>query len=197
MAKLHYLYGTMNSGKSTALAQAWFNYYEGGKEALILKPIIDDREPDAACSVVSRIGAKAPATPFKPTDDLFDLVLTNMRNKLYICVLVDEAQFLTPLQVDQLAQLVDVVKLPVMCYGLRLDFQSNLFPGSARLMALADRLEEQRSICSCKGCVSKATHVLRLDNEGKVITEGDQVVIGGNDQYKSVCRKHWVKKEYQ
>lgn len=187
-AKMHWYYGTMNSGKSTALAQAWFNYHERGMQALVLKPIIDTREPDAANKVVSRIGVHAPATPIDDTDNLFNVVCRALNKHRYRCVFIDEAQFLTPIQVDELAEVVDTLNIPVMAYGLKLDYASQLFPGSARLFALANRIEEIRTICFCG---SKATHVLRLDGDGNVIRTGNQIEIGDNSKYVSTCRKHW------
>lgn len=188
---LHFYYGSMNSGKSTSLVQAYYNYLDGGKTALVLKPSVDTRE-GVADEVVSRIGVKAPATSVSPIDDLFEVVCIAMRDHPYICVLVDEAQFLSPVQVDQLAKVVDVLHTAVICYGLRNDFKGQLFPGSARLFSLADRMEEQRGICSSPSCGKKATHVLRLNEDGDVVREGDQVLVGGNSTYKSTCRKHWI-----
>lgn len=188
MAKLHFIYGTMNSGKTATLIQAWYNYQERGMQALILKPIIDDRDPVGQRQVRSRTGVAAPAIAISPNDDLFNVVCTALSHQTYRCVMIDEAQFLTPSQVEELAMIVDNIHIPVMAYGLRVDFQSQLFPGSARLLALADRLEEQRTICHCG---KKATHVLRLDDDGCVVTDGDQVLTGGNDRYVSVCRRDW------
>lgn len=188
MASLVFHYGSMNSGKSTNLAQAWYNYHERGMHALVLKPDIDDREPDASKKVISRIGASAPATPIKPLDNLFNVICTALNDHQYRCIFIDEGQFLSPMQVDQLAEVVDRLNLPVLVYGLKLDFQGELFPGSARLFALANRLEEIRTVCFCN---KRATHVLRLDEQGKVVRSGNQIEIGGNDRYVSTCYKHW------
>lgn len=186
MAKLFWRYSTMNAGKSAELMIAAYNYEERGMQRIIIKPAIDTR--DELGKVSSRIGLTADAILFQPEDDLFEVVCSALRDKPTAhCIFVDEAQFMTPVQVRQLAKVVDVVKLPVMAYGLRSDFQGNLFPGSAALFATANEIIEIRTICFCS---SRATHVLRYNEAGDVVKEGPQVEIGGNDKYVAVCRKH-------
>lgn len=187
MASLWWRYATMNSGKSAQLIQAAFNYEERGFRPLILKPAIDTRDGDGLTQVTSRIGLKATALLFQPDENLFEKVCVALRDGPIACVFVDEAQFTTPEQVRQLAKVVDVAKVPVMAYGLRTDFQGNLFPGSAALFATADEIIEVRTICHCS---KAATHVLRYDGNLNVVIEGPQVEVGGNDKYVAVCRKH-------
>lgn len=188
MASLWWRYATMNAGKSAELMIAAYNYEERGLKRIILKPAIDTRDGEGVGQITSRIGLKADALLFKPEDDLFEVVCVALRDTPTAqCVLVDEAQFTTPAQVKQLAKVVDVIKLPVMAYGLRTDFQGNLFPGSAALFAEADKVIEIRTLCYCS---KSATHVLRYDAEGEVVKEGPQVEVGGNDKYVAVCRKH-------
>lgn len=184
MAKLYFHYSTMNAGKSTLLLQAAYNYRERGMEVLLLTAAIDER---AGAGVIgSRIGIASPALTFDAQTDLFDLVLTEAPNAA--CIFIDEAQFLTTEQVWQLARIADDRRQPVMCYGLRVDFRGELFPGSAALLALADDLREVRTICFCG---KKATMVIRQDENGQPIHEGAQVQIGGNETYVSLCRLHW------
>lgn len=193
MSSLYFKYGQMNSGKTTALIQAAYNYEERGMRVIIFKPAIDTREtvkPEA----VSRIGLTHDALTVLPHSNLFQQVVHANDTRRVACVMVDEAQFLTRDQVDQLSDIVDMLNIPVMCYGLRTDFQGELFPGSHRLLAIADKLEEIKTICHCG---HKATMVLRIDDEGKVSRSGEQVVIGGNDRYVSVCRKHHVSGVYK
>ncbi len=176
----------MNAGKSTVLLQASHNYRERGMETLLLTAALDNR---AGMGVIgSRIGLEAEAETFADGDDLFKRVEAGLKNKTINCVLVDEAQFLSEPQVWQLCRVADRLGVPVMCYGLRTDFQGKLFPGSAALLALADALREIRTICWCG---RKATMVVRLDGNGRVIDEGDQVSIGGEESYVSLCRMHW------
>lgn len=182
MAKLYFHYSTMNAGKSTLLLQAAHNYRERGMEVLLLTAAVDDRHGSGR--IASRIGLAAAAEIFLPEDDL--LMRLGAERGL-ACVFVDEAQFLTREQVWQLARAVDDLGLPVMCYGLRVDFRSELFPGSAALLALADELREVRTICHCG---RKATMVVRVA-DGRPVLEGDQVQIGGNESYLSLCRRHW------
>ena len=153
---------------------------------VILAPELDDRY--GVGKVTSRIGLEAEALSFNPMDDLLTKIAESHANKELHCVLVDEAQFLGDHQVWQLAEAGDQLGIPVMCYGLRTDFQGNLFPGSARLLAIADVIREIRTICHCG---SKATMVVRQDETGRVIREGAQIEIGGNERYISLCRKHW------
>ena len=181
MAKLHFHYSTMNAGKSTALLQAAHNYEERGMEVVLLTARHDTRAGSGRIS--SRIGVSRRAETYGPGTDIGALAAGDPA-----CVFVDEAQFLTEAQVWQLAGIVDERAIPVMAYGLRVDFQGKLFPGSAALLALADELREVRTICHCG---RKATMVIRRDAEGRTITDGDQVQIGGNESYASLCRRHW------
>lgn len=186
MAKLYFNYSTMNAGKSTVLLQADYNYRERGMRTLLLTARIDDR--DGAGKVVSRIGIEAPAEMYGPGDDLFAMVGEQHGEAQLACVLVDEAQFLEPSQVWQLSRVADELGVPVMTYGLRVDFQGKPFPGSATLLAIADSLREIRTICYCG---RKATMVIRRDESGRVVTDGAQVQIGGDETYVSLCRVHW------
>jgi thymidine kinase len=186
MAKLYFYYSAMNAGKSTILLQSSYNYRERGMNTLILAPEIDDRS--SVGKVSSRIGLESEATTFNTADNLLVKVkAANDQNPIH-CLLVDEAQFLTRLQVRQLSDVCDTLGIPVLTYGLRTDFQGNLFEGSQALLAWADSLVEIKTICHCG---SKATMVLRIDAAGKAIKAGRQVQIGGNDRYLSVCRKHF------
>ncbi len=188
MAKLYFYYSAMNAGKSTILLQSSYNYQEKGMETLVYSPAFDNRFGEAL--VASRIGLKAEAIPFDADVNIYEDIAKKIKRPAHKirCVLVDEAQFLTKAQVDQLAQAVDEFHLPVLTYGLRTDFQGELFPGSARLLSIADELHEIKTICHCG---SKATMVLRLNAQGKPVKSGAQVEIGGNDKYVSVCRKHF------
>jgi thymidine kinase len=181
MAKLYFYYSTMNAGKSTALLQAAYNYRERGMDVRMFIARLDDR---AGGKIASRIGIHAEAEKFDADTDFWALLADVTTN----CVLIDEAQFLTKGQVRQLARLVDEANLPVMCYGLRTDFLGELFPGSAALLAWADTLTELKTICACG---KKATMVVRVSPEGVVERAGQQVEIGGNDRYVSLCRKHF------
>ena len=187
MAKLYFSYAAMNAGKSTILLQASHNYRERGMNTLLLTARLDDRVAEGR--IGSRIGLESAAFVFDGETDMTALVATENANAPLACVMVDEAQFLTDTQVWQLAGIADGMGIPVMCYGLRTDFQGNMFPGSARLLAIADVLREIRTICHCG---RKATMVVRQDNDGRVIREGAQVEIGGNERYISLCRRHWV-----
>ncbi|NDU99906.1 thymidine kinase [Pseudoroseicyclus tamaricis] len=184
MAKLFFHYSTMNAGKSTVLLQAAHNYREQGMEVLLLTAQLDTRAGEG--KIRSRIGIDQPALTWDEGTDLFALVAAERSGRA--CVFVDEAQFLTPAQVWQLARVVDDLNLPVMCYGLRVDFLGQLFPGSATLLALADEMREVRTICHCG---RKATMVVRKAADGTVMREGAQIEIGGNDRYVSLCRRHW------
>ncbi len=186
MAKLYFHYSTMNAGKSTLLLQAAHNYREMGMDPYLITARFDERA--GAGQIGSRIGISQPADTFAPGEDLFAKLERRLDEGPVACVFVDEAQFLEKEQVWQLARAVDDLKVPVMCYGLRVDFQGELFPGSAALLALADEMREARTICTCG---KKATMVIRQDANGNAITEGDQVQIGGNETYLSLCRKHW------
>jgi thymidine kinase len=187
MAKLYFYYASMNAGKSTALLQADFNYRERGMRTMLFTAAVDDRFEHGV--IASRIGLSAPATPFEPGTDIEALALAEHRDAPLACVLVDEAQFLSAAQVDQLARLADSMGVPVLAYGLRTDFRGELFPGSARLLALADALVEIKSVCDCG---RKATMNLRVDAGGRAIAQGAQVEIGGNDRYVALCRRHFV-----
>lgn len=186
MAKLYFHYSTMNAGKSTLLLQASHNYRERGMETYLLTYAFDDRAGDA--TIGSRIGISAPADTFSPGEDLFAKIAKRLEQGSVDCIFFDEAQFLEKDQVWQLARAVDDLRVPIMCYGLRVDFQGELFPGSAALLALSDEMREARTICHCG---KKATMVVRQDDRGRVLTEGDQVQIGGNETYVSLCRRHW------
>ncbi|MFT6774242.1 MAG: thymidine kinase [Paracoccaceae bacterium] len=196
MAKLYFTYSSMNAGKSTLLLQASHNYRERGMRTLLLTAAIDRRA--GAGRIASRIGISSDAEMFAPEDDLLALLAARLASAAaaqargdggrLACVLVDEAQFLTAAQVWQLAEAADDLDLPVMCYGLRTDFRGDLFPGSAALMAVADSLREARTICHCG---RNATMVARIDAEGRAVTHGAQVEIGGDDRYEPLCRRHW------
>jgi thymidine kinase len=186
MAKLYFHYATMNAGKSTMLLQASYNYRERGMRTVIFIAALDERAGKG--KVASRIGLSSEAIPFGQNDDLFTAIADMHTQEPIACVFVDEAQFLSAEQVWQLARVSDRVGIPVMAYGLRTDFQGKLFPGSYELLAIADELREVRTICHCG---RKATMVVRLDTEGKVLHEGAQIEVGGNEKYVSLCRRHW------
>lgn len=188
MAKLYFNYSTMNAGKSTILLQAAHNYAERGMDTYLLTAQLDNRAGTG--KIASRIGIGQAADMFAPGSDLFAMIAARIEQGPIACVLIDEAQFLSPAQVWQLARAADDLGVPVMCYGLRVDFLGNLFPGSATLLALADDMREVRTICHCG---RKATMVIRQAEDGTVATAGDQVQIGGNETYISLCRKHWRK----
>lgn len=176
----------MNAGKSTVLLQAAHNYVERGMTPYLITAQFDNRAGDGR--IASRIGIGQDADTFSPDEDLFDKIETRLQSGPCACIFIDESQFLSNDQVWQLARAVDDLGVPIMCYGLRVDFQGMLFPGSATLLALADEMREVRTICHCG---KKATMVVRLDAEGKAIREGAQVQIGGNETYVSLCRRHW------
>ncbi|MEC8513051.1 MAG: thymidine kinase [Planctomycetota bacterium] len=186
MAKLYFNYSTMNAGKSAILLQADHNYRERGMRTLLLTAQVDER--DGVGTIASRIGIRADARIYGPEADLFELVQVELEGGSLACVLIDEAQFLSPAQVWQLSRVADDLNVPVMTYGLRVDFRGEPFPGSASLLAIADDLREIRTICHCG---KKATMVIRRDEEGRVVTDGDQVQIGGDETYVSLCRTHW------
>ena len=186
MAKLYFNYSTMNAGKSTILLQAAHNYRERGMDTYLLTARLDDRVGKG--QIGSRIGITADADMFTADSDLFAMVEARRAEGPFVCILIDEAQFLSEDQVWQLARVVDDLKIPVMAYGLRVDFLGKLFPGSAALLALADEMREIRTICHCG---KKATMVVRQDQDGNTLTAGEQVQIGGNETYVSLCRRHW------
>lgn len=190
MAKLYFSYSSMNAGKSTILLQAAYNYRERGMATLLLTAAIDDRAGRGR--IASRIGLAAEADLFEASTDLAAHIADRHATAPVDCVFVDEAQFLTEEQVWQLARVADDMGIPVMCYGLRTDFQGRLFPGSAALLALADTLREVKTICWCG---RKATMVARLDGSGRIVEQGEQVVIGGEDRYVSLCRRHWSRRQ--
>ena len=185
MAKLYFHYSTMNAGKSTALLQASYNYRERGMTTMLFIAALDDRAGRGR--IGSRIGLSAEADIFGPKDDLFAQIADRQASGPVHCVFVDEAQFLSEVQVWQLARVADRLKVPAMCYGLRTDFQGKLFPGSNTLLAVADELREIRTICRCG---RRATMVVRLGPDGKVLRQGAQIDIG-DDKYVSLCRRHW------
>ena len=186
MAKLYFHFSTMNAGKSTLLLQASHNYREGGMATYLITAQFDNRA--GMGRIASRIGIGEAADTFAPGEDMFEKIRSRLAQGPVACVFVDEAQFLSKDQVWQLARAVDDLKVPVMCYGLRVDFQGNLFPGSAALLAWADEMREVRTICHCG---KKATMVIRRGPDGQALTAGEQVVIGGNETYVSLCRRHW------
>ena len=184
MAALHFIYSTMNAGKSTALLQASHGYRERGLETMIFTSSKDDRYGES--EVVSRVGLRSPAHTYSESDNILKMVHhENEKNELS-CILIDEAQFLTKDQVEKLGKIVDEMKITVMAFGIRTDFQGELFEGSKYLLAWADRLTELRAVCHCG---SKATMIVRVSEEGSIMRSGDQVEIGGNERYLSLCRK--------
>jgi thymidine kinase len=189
MAKLYFYYASMNAGKSTTLLQAAFNYRERGMEPMLWTAALDDRFHVG--EITSRIGLRADAHTFRPETDLWEAVMSERERKTLACVLVDEAQFLSRAQVLQLARLADEANLPVVTYGLRTDFQAELFPGSAALLGLADALIELKAVCECG---RKATMNLRVDEGGRPVREGAQTEIGGNDRYVALCRRHFMER---
>jgi len=186
MAKLYFYYSAMNAGKSTVLLQSSYNYQERGMRTLLFAPVVDQRA--GIGRIASRIGLEAEANPFSETDDLYKNIVAEHAEKPLSCVLIDEAQFLTRKQVEQLCQIADGLNIPVLCYGLRTDFQAQLFPGSAALLALADTLIELKTICHCG---RKAIMNLRVGPDGKGLKEGEQIEIGGNERYVAMCRAHY------
>ena len=186
MAKLYFYYASMNAGKSTTLLQTAFNYGERGMKVSLWTAAIDDRPGFGAIS--SRIGLSSDAHRFNADTDLLSCVLEEHARGRVDCVLIDEAQFLTEEQVWQCARLADETNTPVLCYGLRTDFQGKLFPGSAALLGIADKLVELKAICHCG---RKATMNLRVDETGRAVSEGAQTEIGGEDRYTALCRKHF------
>ena len=186
MAKLHFFYSTMNAGKSTSLLQSNHNYLESNLKTLLFLPEEISKKSDS--SIVSRIGLKAKAIPINNVFKFYEY-LEKADYKSINCIFVDEAQFLTKLQVRDLSKIADELNIPVMTYGIRTDFQGELFEGSKELLALADNLKELKTICS--ECDKKATMVVRLDSNGKILLEGEKILIGGNEIYKTLCRKHF------
>ncbi len=188
MAKLHFFYSTMNAGKSTALLQSNHNYLESNLKTILFIPkeIADKTEG----KIISRIGLEADAIITDKNYKFFDEV-EKKDYKNISCIFVDEVQFLTKNQIRDLSKISDELNIPVMCYGIRTDFQGKLFDGSMELLAIADNLKELKTICS--ECDKKATMVVRLNEDGEVLLEGEKIVIGGNEIYKTLCRKHFRK----
>jgi thymidine kinase len=189
MAKLYFYYAAMNAGKSTTLLQADFNYRERGMQTMLWTANLDDRA--GVGTIGSRIALSAPAHCFSPEISLFDAIVKELIKRKLDCVLIDEAQFLTRDHVLQLCRIADELSIPVLCYGLRTDFQGNLFPGSAALLALAVALIELKAVCECG---RKATMNLRVDAEGFAVAAGAQTEIGGNDRYVALCRRHFFER---
>ena len=186
MAKLYFYYSAMNAGKTTLLLQSAHNYRERGMNPLLFTPALDDRYK--AGVIRSRIGLESGAVAFSREDDLFECVQQHLQQRNIHCVLVDEAQFLSRDQVFQLTEVVDRLNIPALCFGLRTDFQGELFEGSRYLLAWGDQLEELKTICHTG---KKATMVVRVDENGYALREGSQVEIGGNERYVSVSRKEF------
>jgi len=186
MAKLHFFYSTMNAGKSTALLQSNHNYKESNLKTLLFVPkSIADKSNG---KIISRIGLEADAIIVNNEYDFYTEISKKQSEKIS-CIFVDEAQFLTKKQVHGLGKIADELNIPVMTYGIRTDFRGELFEGSQELLALADNLKELKTICS--ECDKKATMVVRLDSSGKILLEGEKILIGGNEIYKTLCRKHF------
>jgi thymidine kinase len=188
MAKLYFNYSSMNAGKTTVLLQSAHNYRERGMTPMLFTPKLDDRYGEGW--IKSRIGLQAKATIFTAEDDLFEATRSQLEDHNIHCVLVDEAQFLTREQVYQLSEIVDRLNIPVLCFGLRTDFQGELFEGSKYLLAWADQLTEIKTICHSG---RKANMVVRVDDEGYALKEGAQIEIGGNERYVSVSRAEFKK----
>ena len=184
MAALHFIYSTMNAGKSTALLQASHGYRERGLETMVFTSSKDDRYGES--EVVSRVGLRSPAHTYSESDNIMKMVHDENEKHELSCILIDEAQFLTKDQVKQLGKIVDELKITVMAFGIRTDFQGELFEGSKYLLAWADKLKELRGVCHCG---SKATMIVRVSEDGSIMRSGDQVEIGGNERYLSLCRK--------
>ena len=190
MAKLYFNYSSMNAGKSTALLQANHNYLERGMKTKMFTFSGDNRYEENR--IVSRIGISADALPFSEDTDLFQSLIEDKNQREIKCVLIDEAQFLTKKQVSQLGRIVDELDTAVLAFGIRTDFQGELFEGSKYLLAWADNLKEIKTVCWCG---RKATMVVRLDKEGNIVSQGEQLEIGGNEKYVPLCRAHFNKKK--
>ena len=183
MAKLYFKYGAMGSSKTAQALITRFNYMELGMSVWLIKPSVDTR--DGADVIKSRIGLEARAQVITPEQDI---IAEYQKQPGHDVIIADEAQFFTPAQIDQLRQLVDEEDIPVLCFGLRTDFLAHFFPGAQRLMELADSLTEIKTVCACG---RKATVNARIDASGRIITQGDQVFLGGNDSYVAMCHKCW------
>jgi len=186
MAKLHFFYSTMNAGKSTALLQSNHNYLESDLKTMLFIP--EEIGTKSNGKIISRIGLNADAIVVNKNYCFYDEI-EKTKYKEISCIFIDEAQFLSKKQVHNLGRIADELNIPVMCYGIRTDFQGELFEGSKELLALADNLKELKTICSL--CDKKATMVVRIDQDGKVILKGEKILIGGNEKYKTLCRKHF------
>ena len=188
IGKLYFRYGTMGSAKTALLLTTAYNFEERGMEYLCMKPIIDNREGDNV--IRSRIGIERRCLWIYPDTDLYELAKTTIEETLVVkdWILIDEAQFLSRRQVDQLARIVDDYGSNVVCYGLRTDFRTNLFEGSKRLFEIADTIDEIKSTCSCG---RKTIVNARIDHKGRIVTDGNQVEIGGDDKYVALCRHCW------
>ena len=187
MAQLYYRYSTMNAGKSIELIKVAYNYEERGKHVLVLSPSVDDRY--GVGKITSRIGISREALAIDGEEDLLELYKREEAKQHIDCVLIDEGQFLKKHQVLELAHVVDDYNCPVLTYGLKNDFRNELFEGSHYLLLYADKIEEIKTICHCG---RKATMVARVDADGNMVREGGQIVVGGNDMYVSLCRKHYM-----
>ncbi len=186
MAKLYFKYGAMGSSKSAQALITKFNYEERDMSVWLIKPSVDTR--DGADVIRSRIGLEARARIITPEENIIEAYRAAGKHDV---IIADEAQFFTPEQIDQLRELVDEDDLPVLCFGLRTDFLTHFFPGARRLMELADSLTEIKTVCSCG---RKATVNARIDAEGKIVTEGSQVMLGGNDSYMAMCHQCWMQR---
>ena len=189
MAKLYFNYSSMNAGKSTMLLQANHNYSERGMNAQLYTSALDNRFGND--EITSRIGLKKKSNIFTKDTNIFEEIALQHKALFVDCLLIDEAQFLTKKQVEQLGKIVDKLEIPLLAFGIRTDFQGNLFEGSKFLLAWADNLKEIKTVCHCG---RKATMVLRINDQGKVIEDGAQIEIGGEDKYVSVCRKHFFER---
>lgn len=188
MAQLYFYYSAMNAGKTTALLQSSYNYQERGMKTLLYTVAINSQ--DNKCrKIKSRIGLTGYAKIFNRHTNFFEQIENLYNNNIIHCVLIDECHFLTCKQVKDLTKIVDILNIPVLCYGIRTDFKAEIFSGSLWLLAWADKLIELKTICYCG---RKANRVLRIDDRGLIIQDGHQVMLGGNDRYVSVCRKHFV-----
>jgi len=186
MAQLYFYYSTMNAGKSTHLLQSSYNYRERGLNTVLYTAMIDDRFGKGKVS--SRLGIDAEAKLFESHSNIYLEVAEICQSSKIACVLIDEAQFLTEEQVKQLTDIVDNLNVPVLAYGIRTDFLGQTFTGSAALLAWADKLVELKTICHCG---KKANFVIRVDGNGNAVTGGNQIEVGGNERYESLCRKHF------
>lgn len=189
MAQLYFYYSAMNAGKSTTLLQSAYNYRERGMHVEIFTAALDDRY--GVGKITSRIGLQSDAQLFNAETDLWQTIIQQHQEKAFDCLLFDEAQFLNKAQVRTLTRIVDELNIPVLAYGLRTDFQGETFEGSHYLLAWADKLEELKTVCFCG---RKATFVVRRDENGNAVKSGDQVQVGGNDTYESMCRKHFCER---